>query len=53
VRFDGKAWHDVDGGVDDVAEALSLSKDALWIAGGFTRAGGVGSVGIARFGLAP
>ena len=53
VRFDGKTWHDVDGGVDDVAEGLSLRADALWIAGTFTRAGGVGSVGIARFGLSP
>ena len=53
ARFDGKAWHDVDGGVSDIAEGLSLGSDSLWVAGAFTRAGGVGSTGIARFGLAP
>jgi trimeric autotransporter adhesin len=53
ARFDGKKWHDVDGGVDDVVESLSIGKDALWVGGAFARAGKYGSVGIARYGFAP
>jgi hypothetical protein len=53
ARFDGESWHDVDGGLDDTVETLSLAPEALWVGGTFTRAGGVGSIGIARFGLAP
>ncbi len=52
ARFDGKKWHDVDGGLDDVTESLSLGTDALWVGGTFTRAGGYGSIAIARYGLA-
>lgn len=53
ARFDGKKWHDVDGGIDDIAESLSTGKDALWVGGGFARAGTYGSVGIARYGFTP
>jgi hypothetical protein len=53
ARFDGEAWHDVDAGVSDLINGLSVGKGALWVGGAFTQAGGIGSTGIARFGLTP
>jgi hypothetical protein len=53
ARFDGTTWHDVEGGVDDVAEGVTVSADSLWVGGTFTRAGSLGSIGIARYWFTP
>lgn len=53
ARFDGTTWHDVDGGVSDVAEGVTASSDSLWVGGTFTQAGKFGSTMIARYWFKP
>jgi hypothetical protein len=53
ARFDGTTWHDVDGGVNDVAEGVTATSDSLWVGGTFTQAGEHGSIGIARYWFQP
>lgn len=53
ARFDGTTWHDVDGGVNDVAEGVTVGNDSVWVGGTFTQAGDLGSIGIARYWFQP
>lgn len=46
--WDGSAWHTLQGGIDDLGEDLMVVGHDLWVAGGFSQAGGKPSVGVAR-----
>lgn len=59
ARWDGAAWSAVDGGLNNVAEALQLFDEgtgagpALFVSGNFKTAGGLGAGGLARRGVLP
>jgi hypothetical protein len=47
--YDGAAWHDLGGGLQDLAEAMVISNDVLYIGGPFTEAGGRSASGLAAW----
>ncbi|NTV04872.1 hypothetical protein HGA89_08215, partial [bacterium] len=48
-RWDGDAWHRVDGGVDQEVIALCPFQGDLWVGGNFNRAGALTTSYLARF----
>lgn len=50
--FDGAAWHDLGGGLGDLAEELIVVDDVLYVGGPFTTAGGAPSAGLAAWDFA-
>lgn len=47
--YDGAAWHDLGGGLQDLAEAMVISNGVLYIGGPFTEAGGRSASGFAAW----
>jgi hypothetical protein len=47
--FDGTAWHDLGGGLADLAEAMIVADDVLYVGGPFTVAGGRPASGLAAW----
>lgn len=47
--FDGEAWHDLDGGTDDLTSAGIVDNERFYVGGPFTTAGGVPSLAIAAW----
>lgn len=48
-RWDGDAWHRVDGGVDEEVRAMCVFQGDLWVGGNFHRAGDLTTSNLARF----
>ena len=47
-RFDGAAWHDLGGGVDNLVTNVASLHDELYLGGAFTHAGDIAASRIAR-----
>jgi trimeric autotransporter adhesin len=47
--FDGTEWHDLGGGVNDIAEDCIVNDHSLYVGGVFTLAGGIPSLGLAEW----
>jgi hypothetical protein len=50
--FDGTAWHDLAGGLNDLTEACHVDSSRFFVGGSFTTAGGQPSLGIAEWNYA-
>jgi hypothetical protein len=51
--FDGTVWHDLDGGLNDIAGACMVDDARLYVGGFFTLAGGTPSLGMAVWDYRP
>lgn len=53
AKWNGTTWSDMKGGTSDVVDVTLTTKDSVWIGGGFTFAGNMGSTAVGRYRFGP